>query len=86
MPEMLDLDAIEARARAVIDDEASEAALDLSAAIDCFDATAVDDMLLLIAEVRRLREIISNVRAHLNLPRYYVMHEVVDDIKEILDA
>ena len=54
-PEPLDLDAIEARAQAAIDDAANKAALDLSAAIDRFDATAVDDMLLLIAEVRRLR-------------------------------
>ena len=55
-PEPLDLDAIEARARAVVDEEAKDSRADLSAAIDCFDATAVDDMLLVIAEVRRLAE------------------------------
>lgn len=48
-----ELDGIEARAKAIMDNQGD--GLKLSAAIDTFDATAVDDVLNLVAEVRRLR-------------------------------
>ncbi len=51
----IDIDTIEARARDVLNAEAEDDTMRLSDAIDRFDEHAIDDVLKLVAEVRKLR-------------------------------